>query len=411
MSSTATPSLQATLSLPALTQRLSHLASQRFAKSDTPQVVVSPYRFNPLGAHIDHQGGSVLARTLNQYSVGAFYPAESAQVTIAAASFNSPDATFTVGDSPSGENWHRYAMAAAAVFNEWFDECWVKGGDESVKGFNMVVEGTMVGAGLSSSASIILAYLMALAASNQVTLDNPTLVELTRRVENEHMGLNNGVQDQMSVVFGQSTGLSLLHVDDVDVSYWPNPDTIRDTSWLVFYSGFSRELVSSGFNDRVSECRQAAQQLYPTAMRLGDVPESHRSDDAIAQLPDPLARRARHVYSEMQRVKQAQALWEAGDWDAFGGLMNLSCLSSIEDYECGSEPMHYLHTLAKQTPGVLGSRFSGGGYGGCLIMLIQPDLATAIGDSMASDFLDRFPEKAGVARLFVAENEGSVRLV
>lgn len=410
MSSTATPSLQPTLSLPALTQRLSHLARQRFATSDTPQVVVSPYRFNPLGAHIDHQGGSVLARTLNQYSVGAFYPVESAQVIIAAASFNSPDATFSVGDSPSGENWHRYAMATAAVFNEWFDEgC--DGPTTDVKGFNMVVEGTMVGAGLSSSASIILAYLTALAASNQVTLDNPTLVELTRRVENEHMGLNNGVQDQMSVVFGQSTGLSLLHVDDVDVSYWPNPDTIQDTCWLVFYSGFSRELVSSGFNDRVSECRQAAQRLYPTATRLGDVPESHRSAEAIAQLPDPLARRARHVYSEMRRVKQAQALWEAGDWDAFGALMNLSCLSSIEDYECGSEPMHYLHTLAKQTQGVLGSRFSGGGYGGCLIMLIQLEFATAIGESMLSDFTGRFPEKAGVARVFVAENEGSVRLV
>lgn len=398
------------MNLPALIQRLSSLAGQRFATSDTPQVVVSPYRFNPLGAHIDHQGGSVLARTLNQYSVGAFYPVESANITISAASFDSPDAAFRVGDSPSGGNWHRYAMASAAVFQEWF--CAQHGGlSAPVKGFDMVVEGTMVGAGLSSSASIILAYLMALAASNEITVDNPTLVELTRRVENEHMGLNNGVQDQMSVVFGQSTGLSLLHVDEVDVSYWTNPDSINEISWLVFYSGFSRELVSSGFNDRVSECRQAAQQLYPGVQRLGDVPEPHRGADAIAKLPDALARRARHVYSEMQRVKQAQASWEAGDWKAFGDLMNLSCLSSIEDYECGSEPMHYLHTLAKQTPGVLGSRFSGGGYGGCLIMLIEPERAAAISESMLSDFLVRFPEKTGIARSFVAENEGSVRLV
>lgn len=394
------------VSLGELIDRLTTKARNGFDSNDMPRVVVSPYRFNPLGAHIDHQGGSVLARTLNQYSVGAFYPTSDASVTIESASFGDSSAVFELGDEPIGENWQRYAMASAFAFNQWAQTVGV-----TATGVKMVVEGTMVGAGLSSSASIILAYLLALAHVNNVSLANANLVELCRQVENEHMGLNNGVQDQMSVAFGQRDALSALSVDDVSVEYWQDPTNITDVAWLVCYSGFSRELIKSGFNNRVSECKQAASLLHPSASRLGDVPLDRRTEDSISALPEPLARRAMHVYSEMQRVSDAKSLWTAGDWVAFGATMDASCLSSIEHYECGSEPMHFLYTQALDTYGVYGSRFSGGGYGGCLIMLVDADQVDAVSETILSSFLVRYPEKNDSASVFVAQAEAAVRIL
>jgi len=355
-------------SLGELIDQLSTQSQALFGKSELPSLVVSPYRFNPLGAHIDHQGGTVLARTLNQYSVGAYYG--------------------------SGDNSMR--------FKEWAATQGI-----NAEGVHLVVHGTLIGAGLSSSASIILAYLTALAGVNHLTLSAATLVELCRQVENQHMGLNNGVQDQMSVVFGQRNALSSLNVDNTSVEYWNDPTNIDEVCWLVCYSGFSRELISSGFNERVGECQLAAQQLHPGSTRLGDVPGSARNN--ISALPEPLMRRARHVYSEMQRVADAKSVWQSGDWPAFGALMNSSCLSSIEDYQCGSEPMHYLHRLASNTYGVYGSRFSGGGYGGCLIMLADASCVDKIADTVLSGFIDRYPEQAKVATTFVAQPEAAVR--
>ena len=393
-------------SLGELIDRLTTEACKRFGTKDMPAVVVSPYRFNPLGAHIDHQGGSVIARTLNQYSVAAFFPTNNPTVTIVSTSFDGQSAKFNLGDRPSGENWQRYAMASAFAFNQWAQAKGVV-----AKGVELVVEGTMVGAGLSSSASIVLAYLLALSNANNMRLENVDLVELCRQVENEHMGLNNGVQDQMSVAFGVRDALSSLHVDDVVVDYWQDPVNVSEVSWLVCYSGFSRELVKSGFNDRVSECKQAAALLHPSANRLGDVPPDKRTNDAINALPKPLAKRAMHVYSEMHRVSHAKSLWSCGDWAAFGALMNASCQSSIEQYECGSEPMHFLHDQALTTYGVYGSRFSGGGYGGCLVMLAESSEAESVCDKILRAFLKKYPEKTGIATAFVAKAEAAVRVL
>jgi len=393
-------------SLGELIDQLTSQAQSHFATQELPSVVVSPYRFNPLGAHIDHQGGTVLARTLNQYSVGAYYANNDATMQVLSAAYPLRPASFQIGDKPSGENWHRYAMAAAAAFKRW-----AALPEESVRGAKLIVQGTLVGAGLSSSASIILAYITVLSEVNGVSLTVANKVELCRQVENEHMGLNNGVQDQMSIVYGRRDALSSLQMDTVTADYWKDPDTLSEVNWLVCYSGFSRELIASGFNERVSECREAAQSLHAGAKRLGDVPFSARGVDSIAALPQPLARRTRHVYSEMHRVADAKAAWLQGDWPAFGALMNASCRSSIEDYECGSEPMQRLQNFALETPGIFGSRFSGGGYGGCLIMLVNSLESNDAAEQIFNAYLSAFPEKRDVASIFIAKPEAAVRIL
>jgi len=386
-----------------LIQHVSEKVKTLFGRRDDPEIVVSPYRMNPLGAHVDHQGGAVLARTINQYTILAFYPLDAPRVVLHCEAGEQVDkaVAFDIGSNISGENWIRYAMASANSFAAM---------QPASNGFSGLVYGSLVGSGLSSSASVILAYLNGLAHVNHVHLANAELVELTRQVENDHMGLNNGLQDQMSIVFGRNNALSLLHMETTTATYIPDPPSINEVSWVVCYSGFSRELVSSGFNDRVRECREAATLLDENAAHLGEVAPMLRGAEQIASLPAALGRRATHVYSESRRVEQGCDAWRNGDWPSFGDLMNQSCHSSIVNYECGSEPMIDLHNIALKHPAVFGSRFGGGGYGGCLMMLVESEQASDVQSDVLNAFLSRYPEKTGVARTFTAIAENNARV-
>jgi len=377
----------------------------RLLGEPAPAFIVSPYRFNPLGAHIDHQGGRVLARTLDQYTLLGFRATRDRRVRLHFDD-DGPRAgrcAFEIGEPSAGsESRVRFARAAAAVLHAH---------TPLARGLECIVHGTLVGAGLSSSASVSLAYLLALATVNELVLDSRTLVELVRQVENDHLGLANGVQDQMSVVFGRQGGLSLLDMDAVSATAVADPPTVDEVRWLLCFSGITRELAAgSGFNTRVNECREAAALLHPGATRLGDVPPDRRDEASLATLPGPVGRRARHVFTEMDRVMVGCDAWRHGDWRFFGELMDASCRSSIEQYESGSEWLIALHEIARDTPGVFGSRFSGGGYGGCLVMLVERDAAAAAGTRLLQRYVARYPEHAALARTFVATPERGVRL-
>ena len=372
-------------------------------RSEPPEIVVSPYRFNPLGAHVDHQGGDVLARTIDQYTMIAFWPVEhSSAVTLHSAMDVGAPTQFSPGEQNSAVNWIRYAEAAMATLAQYHTIS---------KGFIGYVDGTLIGAGLSSSASVILAYLTALAHVNDIKLDNRALIELSRIVENTHMGLNNGVQDQMSIAFGRASTLVRLDMNRRSATHLPDPTEHHRVQWYLCYSGFSRELISSGFNTRVQECRDAAGRLHGAAQTLGDVPSDAADEASVNALPPHLAGRARHYFSETARVAAGSTAWKAGEFQTFGQLMNESCRSSIHDYESGSEPLIKLHHLALETQGVYGSRFSGGGYGGCLIMLVDSDNASQRMDALFDRYLSVYPEKQGLARMVLTASEDSVRVL
>jgi galactokinase/galacturonokinase len=177
------------------------------------------------------------------------------------------------------------------------------------------------------------------------------------------------------------------------------------------YSGVSRNLADSSFNIRVAECRAAAQSLYAEADHLGQVPLELRNSEQFNALPDLLARRARHVYGEMERVALGAAAWMDGDIAQFGNLMNQSCQSSIHNYESGSEWLIALHEIAREIPGVYGNRFSGGGYGGCLFMLVDRDRIEDIATQLMDSYIGLYPELNGIAKVLVADFESTVRLV
>lgn len=393
-----------TQSIDDLVEQCIALAKDRTGLVTAPKIVISPYRFNPLGAHIDHQGGSVLARCLNQYSVLVFWPSDDAVSTLhSALNEDQWESTRFTPDQLADEfRWDAMARASATALANW-EACEL--------GITGVVFGTLISGGLSSSASVILAYLSALADVNGISLGAVDLVELCRQVENDYRGLNNGIQDQMSIAFGQAEHLVLLDVDQVSATAVADPVNVDEICFLMCYSGVSRDLAGSAFNTRVAECQQAAALLSPGAMHLGQVPDEKRSEKAISTLPALLARRTRHVYTEMARVHRGVDAWRRGDWQAFGSMMNASCQSSINDYESGSEWLIALHEMATMLPGVYGNRFSGGGYGGCLFMLVDSASAESAGDTLLNQYLDRYPELRSKARVLIAESESTVRIV
>jgi len=374
-----------------------------------PFVVVSPYRINPLGAHVDHQGGSVLARTIDQFTLLPFWPgqeqADPAQTVVELLTehpeWKTQKAKFQPGDATSAVNWIRYAQASTHAL----------GAVQSVnRGFKGFVAGSRMGAGLSSSASVVLAYLTALIHVNELKVSSAAMVELCRQVENDYMGLNNGIQDQMSIVYGQRDALSLLDMRSATAAHVNDAANVDEISWVLCYSGFSRELINSKFNTRVKECRQAARALDPNAVILGDVDPERVTSAMLKSLPQHHAGRAQHFFSEVQRVQSGVDHWKTGDWSNFGRLMNESCHSSITGYESGSQPLIDLHEIASSTSGVYGSRFSGGGYGGCLIMLADKNRVDSITDEVLQQYLKRYPEKRDVAQSFAVCAEDGVRI-
>jgi galactokinase/galacturonokinase len=355
------------------------------------QHVVAPYRVCPLGAHVDHQGGHVLGRTINIGTVLSFAPRAGAHVQLQSTAFDTA-ANFNIGDAVDMTHWARYAQAAALALQEQYPLS---------RGMVGVADGALIGAGLSSSASVGLAYLLALATVNDISLPADELVELDRQLENDHLGLQNGILDQSSIVYGCALSLTHIQVRDHQVTAVPDPANMQEACWLVVYSGVPRILTSTDYNQRVEQCRQAAQWLEPDASVLSDVPLDQFQQKQGA-MPGFLRRRATHFYGEVERVAQGVKAWEVGDFNQFGALMNESCTSSVEQYECGHEAVINLQQIVSRAPGVYGSRFSGGGYGGCVIALIDPEHLDSVSAAILDEYQEHYPDWAQDAAVYRA---------
>lgn len=251
--------------------------------------IFSPYRICPIGAHVDHQGGAVLGRTLALGTTLDYEPLASPEVQLVSDQFG--ETRFLLGEAVDKTHWARYARAAALVLD-----------GRLKRGMRARVSGPLAGAGLSSSASVGLAYLKALADVNELDISAGELVQLDFQLENGQLGLQNGILDPLTIVYGKKD--ALLFMDTITATATTIADSPSgDATWIVAYSGISRELTKSGFNLRVAECHEAASLLYPGAWKLADVPRE-LYEEKKDHLPTNLRCRAEHFYSEQERVRQ-----------------------------------------------------------------------------------------------------------
>jgi len=371
------------------------------------RVVASPYRICPLGAHIDHQGGPVLGMTINACTLMVFYPRDDTVIKLRSKNYPG-NVEFDLQNIPEsvGGFWGIYPRAAAMALQEKYTV------ERGVVG---LLNGMLPGCGLSSSASVLLAYLHAIASANSIELQPWDYVHLTRRAENKYIGLNNGILDQTSIVFGRRG--YMLHIDTKRERITRLPDLLGEIHYriLVAYSGYSRELTTSGYNTRVDECRLAAKKLSqmagsPPAMQLSDLDQKVMMRFGH-KLEPPIARRANHYFSESQRVNDAVEAWSKESIEEFGHLMTESCKSSMEQYECGIQAIYDMQQIVSSAPGVYGSRFMGGGFGGCVVGFVKPSYAIQAADEIQATYRKLHAEVAGQVAVYLARSDNGVRFI
>ena len=374
------------------------------------RVARSPYRVCPLGAHVDHQFGRVTGMAIDRSILLAFAPTDDGSIRLASRDFEgSVDFNVAEAAGTSREFWGRYAAGAVLALEDI--------GIPVTRGIAGVVEGELPIGGLSSSAAVSVAYLLALEAVNGADITPVQNIRLQQYIENVHIGLNNGILDQSVILLSERDRLLVLDCLDEEWELVSAPDTMPEFRIVVAYSGVSAALTSTGYNDRVAECKEAARELMrlggvggPAEPRLRDVPVEVYETRA-ASLEPKLARRARHFFTENARVIAGRDAWAKGDLARFGELINESGQSSVADYECGGPELITLFETLRATPGVQGARFSGGGFRGSCVGLCEPSAEDAIRAAIAERFPVEHPHVAETYEVHFCNSDDGASLI
>jgi galactokinase len=348
---------------------------QKFAEmfGNPPEFVVrAPGRVNLIGEHTDYNDGFVFPAAIDRDVLIAASTRPDRQVRAFALNFNQ-SSTFPLDDiqhtTESRERWSNYLRAMAWVF--------LQEGLET-RGMNCVVLGDVpLGAGLSSSAAMLVAGGLVFATGGGVTLDPVRLALLAQRGEREFVGVNVGIMDQYISALGQKD--HALLIDTRALTYEAVPLPKSGVSILISDTNKKRGLVDSEYNTRHAECEQAVeilQRFLPGIRALRDVSVADFAQYA-AELPEVIRKRARHVITEDARTLEGVAALKAGDITRFGQLMYASHESLKDDYQVSCAELDALVAAARSVEGVYGSRMTGAGFGGCTVSLVKDEAVEA----------------------------------
>ena len=230
--------------------------------------------------------------------------------------------------------------------------------------------------------------------------------------ENEYVGVNSGKLDQSCEVYSKKNHLLYLDTKTDDYELIPTHPDMKPYRIAVFFSGIERTLAGSKFNMRVDEARSAAYALMAYAgMEYGKFPEANLRavprevyEQYKSRLPETWRRRAEHWYTEFDRVEQGVEAWRRGDIETYGRLSFESGQSSISNWETGSPELKMLYDIMRHTDGIYGGRFSGAGFKGCCMALIDPSFEADITRKVTDEYLRAFPALEGKYSVHICES-------
>lgn len=371
-------------------------------------VAFCPYRICPLGAHVDHQYGKINGLAIN-YGIHIAYSAKHNGV-VELSSLNFPKrAQFHVHAVPEEKvgDWADHLRGATKVLAKKY----------SLQiGLCGVIEGSLPIGGLSSSAAVIISFMSALCKLNNIHLTEMELILLAKKAENEYVGVCCGKLDQSCEVLCRKG--QLLYLDTKDDSYEliPTNPAKKPYKIAIFFSGLERSLAGSKYNMRQDECKAAAYALQAFSgyeygkfadTRLRDV-DAEIFEKYKDKLPENWRKRAVHYYTETARAEAGAKAWRDGDLDTYGKLIFESGYSSIYNYESGSEELKTLYEIMRTTDGIYGGRFSGAGFKGCCMALIDPDYAESIERTVGERYLKMYPALEGKYSFHLCESADGV---
>ncbi len=367
-------------------KRIKHLAQKfedRFGSDRKgPAVFFAPGRVNLIGEHTDYNGGYVLPCAL-QYGTLLLIRFND-QNLFRLASVNFP---FTI-DLPVaealkkiGQEWVNYPLGVIQQFKNDLPE---------IKGIDMLFEGDIPnGAGLSSSASIEMVTAYAINELYGLKWPMIDLIRASRKAENEFVGVNCGIMDQYAVGNGKKDHAIFLNCETIKHELIPL--NLKDYRLVISNTNKKRALADSKYNERVEECSRAVNYLrkFLNISNLGQVTMAD-FEKYQEEIPDEtIRRRARHVISENDRVILAVQAMRSGNLKRLGTLMNQSHESLRYDYEVTGHELDSLVEEARQIPGLVGSRMTGAGFGGCTVSILQKDQVNQFQDKVGEKYLKK----------------------
>jgi len=333
-------------------------------KSSKPVLFFSPGRVNLIGEHTDYNGGFVFPCALNYGTYLLIRKTKSKILKFSTINFNDDSEAELKGlFLNTGKRWINYPLG---VINEF-----IKRGIE-LSGLEFLYYGDVPnGAGLSSSASIEMVTAVALNQFFNAGFETLDLVKMSQRAENVFVGMNCGIMDQFAVGFGKKDHAIFLNCDTL---FYENvPIILTDCSLIITNTNKRRGLTDSKYNERRGECDKAVK-LLQAYKPIRNLSELNIGEINILEkyIKDPVVRkRAKHVISENGRVVEAVKVLKANNIVRFGELMNQSHDSLKDDYEVTGMELDTLVYEGRKLPGVIGTRMTGAGFGGCTISIVK----------------------------------------
>ncbi|MBU1012437.1 MAG: galactokinase [Bacteroidetes bacterium] len=331
-----------------------------------PKVFFAPGRVNLIGEHTDYNGGKVFPMAIDAGTYMVIRANSSDKINFASTNyeFNASVQVDNLKKIKDGV-WVNYPLG---IVNEF-----VKNGVE-IKGFDVLYSGNIPpAAGLSSSASIEMVTAFALNEIFSAEYDRMELVKLCKKSENEFIGVNCGIMDMFAVGFGKENNAIALDCATLEFNYAPLE--LNNLQLIVSNTNKERGLADSKYNERVSECNQAVQ-IVRRSKEINNLSELSLKDFREIEhlFSNPvIKRRAYHIVSENYRVEESLKALKNNDLNMFGNLLNASHVSLRDNYEVTGLELDSLVNASLEVEGVIGSRMTGAGFGGCTISLVDKD--------------------------------------
>ena len=370
----------------------------------------TPYRICPLGAHVDHQKGLITGFAIDKGIHIQYQPTDDGLIEVSSVQFDGV-AVWNVNDIPE------------RAVGDWADH--LRGATRALltrhelkRGVCAVVNGELPIGGLSSSAAVIITFLSILARVNGVKLTQEEMIKLALEAENKYVGVSCGRLDQSCEVYCRKNNLLYMDLLSDSIELVPESKNMPGYKIAIFFSGLERSLAQSKYNARVDEAKKAACLLLDMAgiahkdlknTYLTDVPrevfEEHKD-----KLPGDLKKRATHFFTECDRVRQGIVAWRYGNLKEFGRLVFESGKSSIEQWETGSPELIKLYEIMTETDGIYGGRFSGAGFKGCCMAIIDPNKQDSIIETVRERYTGAFPHLSGRFSAHICETADGVKI-
>ena len=389
------------------------LCQERFFEiygRDSEGLAFCPQRVVPVGAHSDYGLGRSTGLALDKGIHLAYRPKKNGVVELVSVQFEKR-AQWHIADIPETRDgdWADYLRGATIG---------LKQKHKLTTGLCGVIEGSLPIGGLSSSAAVCIVFITALARVNDIHLTRQELIHIALFAERNYVGVNVGTNDQAVEVFSKKDQLVYTDTQDDSCELIPTSRNMKPYEIAIFFSGLERSLAGTNLNMRVDELRSAAYALKAYAgMEYGKYEETYSRQVPCEiferfkdRLPDTWRRRAEHWYSEQKRVADAALAWKNGDIEEYGRLSFESGRSSIENWETGSPELKTLYDIMLRTDGIYGGRFSGAGFKGCCVALIDPAFRERVLEKVSAEYLKVFPGQKDKYKAFICHSADGVAI-